>query len=328
MSTPFFEKLLSGREYSPLIVVESTLEQSNFLLLKEFVIRAGLSNRRVIWLTTENSVASLEKDLPGELRIVYVDAYTNVYAKKNDNSRQSPSLYVLKNASDLKEAEVLLKKLTQSTNVPYTLVLDSVSSFIRDSPVKTFKFIKNIVDETKEPSNVIATYHADVPDPTGSSGYSALPHISSAFSQLASTRVVVKNVLEQDPLDFEGPQEYITESSNSLATGKCEIEHKRKSGKVVRERIIFEVTPTGGLSISTIVDKPVIPEPESETPEVDPMANLSFNLNLTEEQRKAKNEVVLPYLKTQENEVSGAIYYEPDEADDFDDEDPDEDLNI
>lgn len=92
----------------------------------------------------------------------------------------------------------------------------------------------------------------------------------------------------------------------------------------------------------------------------DPTANLSFNLNLTEEQRRAKNDTVLPYLKTQGEklvhrhvrlrtvsqwldresswltimnpvhviESTGAIYYEPDAADDFDDDDPDDDLTI
>lgn len=91
----------------------------------------------------------------------------------------------------------------------------------------------------------------------------------------------------------------------------------------------------------------------------DPTANLSFNLNLTEEQRRAKNDTVLPYMKTQGDnpvsdsfvvmsvshfnhelrwlisiilvfalESSGAIYYEPDAADDFDDDDPDDDLTI
>ncbi|KAK9768319.1 hypothetical protein K7432_001120 [Basidiobolus ranarum] len=242
MSASLLEKLLSGREYSPLIVLQDTLEQSSFILLQEFVVKAVSSNRRIIWLTTETSVTSLERYLPKEIRVVYIDAYSNVFASESDHPKHSPSLYVLKDASDLNEAETLIKRLTQSTNVPYTLVLDSLSSFIRDSTTKTFRFVKNLVADVKEPSNILATYHGDIPDTSSASGYPTLPHISSAFSQLASTKIIVKNILERDPLDYEEeePREYITEHSNSLTVGKCELEHKRKSGKVVREVMVHE----------------------------------------------------------------------------------------
>ncbi|KAI9318925.1 hypothetical protein BX666DRAFT_2025271 [Dichotomocladium elegans] len=64
----------------------------------------------------------------------------------------------------------------------------------------------------------------------------------------------------------------------------------------------------------------------------DPMTNLSFNLSLTDDQRRAKGNVVLPYMNVQQQDHTyhsiGTIYYEPDAGDDFDDEDPDEDLDI
>ncbi|KIM23551.1 hypothetical protein M408DRAFT_253234 [Serendipita vermifera MAFF 305830] len=64
----------------------------------------------------------------------------------------------------------------------------------------------------------------------------------------------------------------------------------------------------------------------------DPTQNLSFNLNLTVEQQASRAQVPLPYAHTGEGSVSTAsaptIYYDPDSADDFDDEDPDEDLDL
>ena len=85
----------------------------------------------------------------------------------------------------------------------------------------------------------------------------------------------------------------------------------------------------------------------------DPAAHLSFNLTLTEEQREAKEKLLLPYLKAQggfsclclplwfnrnsiDNVAVGggagggptSIYYTPDSDDDFDEEDPDDDLDI
>ncbi|KAH9946665.1 hypothetical protein B0H21DRAFT_779009 [Amylocystis lapponica] len=71
----------------------------------------------------------------------------------------------------------------------------------------------------------------------------------------------------------------------------------------------------------------------------DPTQNLSFNLNLTPEQQQSRAKVPLPYAHEGLNfPVPGqahehrnnpaAILYDPDSADDIDDDDPDEDLDI
>jgi hypothetical protein len=54
---------------------------------------------------------------------------------------------------------------------------------------------------------------------------------------------------------------------------------------------------------------------------------LSFNLSLTDKQKQAKSEVELPYMKAQDV-GSGTIHYQLEEVDDFDEEDPDDDLDI
>ncbi|EGD72432.1 hypothetical protein PTSG_00451 [Salpingoeca rosetta] len=65
----------------------------------------------------------------------------------------------------------------------------------------------------------------------------------------------------------------------------------------------------------------------------DPLTNLTFSLKLTEEEKAMRARTALPYAKTREEKQralagTGAIYYEPDDVDDFDDEDPDDDLDI
>ncbi|KZS92975.1 hypothetical protein SISNIDRAFT_508482 [Sistotremastrum niveocremeum HHB9708] len=66
----------------------------------------------------------------------------------------------------------------------------------------------------------------------------------------------------------------------------------------------------------------------------DPTKNISFNLSLTEEQQKSRSQVPLPYAHTSDPATSGSgnraseILYDPDSADDIDDDDPDEDLDI
>lgn len=66
----------------------------------------------------------------------------------------------------------------------------------------------------------------------------------------------------------------------------------------------------------------------------EPLApRLSFNLNLTPEQQQSRANVPLPYAHKGESDrrasqSSGAILYDPDSADDIDDDDPDDDLDI
>ncbi|KZV71314.1 hypothetical protein PENSPDRAFT_578022 [Peniophora sp. CONT] len=68
-----------------------------------------------------------------------------------------------------------------------------------------------------------------------------------------------------------------------------------------------------------------------ETVTANPAQNLSFNLDLTPNQQQARASVPLPYAhsgNTATPATPGAIYYDPDSADDIDDDDPDEDLDI
>ncbi|CUA71559.1 hypothetical protein RSOLAG22IIIB_04678 [Rhizoctonia solani] len=69
-----------------------------------------------------------------------------------------------------------------------------------------------------------------------------------------------------------------------------------------------------------------VPELVNTAPGID---NLSFNLQLSDAQQQARANVPLPY--TNEGKAStgdGEIIYIPDQADDFDDDDPDDDLYI
>ncbi|KAF9460848.1 hypothetical protein BDZ94DRAFT_1169030 [Collybia nuda] len=64
----------------------------------------------------------------------------------------------------------------------------------------------------------------------------------------------------------------------------------------------------------------------------DPTQNISFNLTLTPSQQQSRAQVPLPYAHEGKplgkQTTHAAIYYDPDSADDIDDDDPDEDLDI
>ena len=74
-----------------------------------------------------------------------------------------------------------------------------------------------------------------------------------------------------------------------------------------------------------------IPTP-STSRQVDPAANLTFDLRLSEREKEARSQVVLPYTSAQQREeadqqATGEIFYEADEMD-FEDSDPDDDLDF
>ncbi|KAG5342419.1 hypothetical protein C0989_002254 [Termitomyces sp. Mn162] len=66
----------------------------------------------------------------------------------------------------------------------------------------------------------------------------------------------------------------------------------------------------------------------------DPTQNISFNLSLTPSQQESRAQVPLPYVHEGDpmnrgnRDATAAIFYDPDSADDIDDDDPDEDLDI
>ncbi|XP_041924991.1 elongator complex protein 5 isoform X1 [Alosa sapidissima] len=110
---------------------------------------------------------------------------------------------------------------------------------------------------------------------------------------------------------------------------------RTKSGKVLQEEELFSVQEDLTITVHSKVSHavPTQAEPDSEA---DPTANLTFNLHLSEMEREAKEKVALPFVFSHEKKSAllnpgqgaGRILYEPDENDDFDQEDPDEDLDV
>ena len=54
----------------------------------------------------------------------------------------------------------------------------------------------------------------------------------------------------------------------------------------------------------------------------------TFNVNLTENEKKEKNEVALPYIKSNEEKRKDLIEVDQEDIDELYDEDPDDDLDI
>ncbi|KAJ1725382.1 hypothetical protein LPJ53_000420 [Coemansia erecta] len=169
---------------------------------------------------------------------------------------------------------------------------------------------------------------------------------------------------------------FISLGDNDFWRGLARLEHKRQSGKVGFEVSTFEISTKTGLPKFSPIDVSAaaqqalsehvpealasLPEPkpasatatatatvaaaaarsqetrDSPAMSADPTANLSFNLSLTDKQRRDKANVELPYLEAQVISDAGTgtgaggseIHYQLDDEDDWDNEDPDDDLEI
>lgn len=177
-------------------------------------------------------------------------------------------------------------------------------------------------------------YHGDVRLPTEKQ-----PTMADALDRAAGVVLRLSPVKEKVRVDQSGfvaqtAFGYLTLTSNGRGA-VCDIEWRRKSGKVQYATEGYTFTPYKGLTVHTVRDEneqqkedAKMVDKDIKPAENDPAANLSFNLTLTETQRRAKDNVVLPYTQQQQGGGGGQIYYEPDAGDDFDDEDPDDDLDI
>lgn len=109
---------------------------------------------------------------------------------------------------------------------------------------------------------------------------------------------------------------------------------RSKSGKVVQDEEIFSIRDDLTVIVLSRQLGPKQNDPEEQ--EMDPTANLTFNLRLSDKERKAREKLALPFVFSKEKKTallhsgpgSGRILYEPDANDDYDQEDPDDDLDV
>ncbi|KAG1141405.1 hypothetical protein G6F37_000801 [Rhizopus arrhizus] len=278
--------------------------------------RALKNNKSLVVLLTETSPKVWKKQFESTKDIHIIDCYTDPYGWDNVNkANDDPNVQLINNITDI-ENSILLPLIKQ----------------------RHYLWYLNL--------KLINLHHFDIKLPT-KNGLS----MQESINKLATVTIKLEALKERTHFDTQAaltgftPQDtfsYLTTTSNAITKGGIvHIEWRKKSGKVTYETNgflvrdgILQVVPASQLT--GVVEVENQPEEMQVDNQPDPAANLSFNLSLTDEQRKAKENLVLPYYKAQQLEVSveeqkkqgGLIYYDPDAADDFDDEDPDDDLDI
>lgn len=193
----------------------------------------------------------------------------------------------------------------------------------------------------------MVTYHQDVPELPQQSPYSPTPiseltYLATSiitlhsFSHVLAQKAARDRSLAPPVFGLEEEQEGVLlgRLDRLVGTGKAEgivieLEHRRKSGRGVLEWYLLppasRYSPQHLKEIVTLLDDNVLYNPPMEQ---DPGADdeeptSTFELGLTDRQRREREGVVLPYFDAQHNDgpgEGGRILYDMGEEDDFDEE--------
>ena len=357
-------KLLSQQSHtSPFTLVLDTLEQPSTRLLREYLRRAKSAKGLVtIFLAFETFVkpANVDYFVPchdvGEglgWERISRDVGETVRKSGGKSKHFIPSICAGTELRDFPEFLVVIDSLTTlaclSMDTASKLNLTTfLSTLLQPSSTQ----LKRHEQDPPPAVSLVAVYHTDVPLSTSRDAYSPTPQ--SLLSYLATTLITVhclaillaENSAHAKSLaapsfglsgDAEGqivglkPTQFTRLKSEERGL-VLELEHRRKSGRGVREWFFLPESPIVSKSgvqgfretVTLLDDHPLFRRPteEGEDPEQE-LSGMTFELGLTERQRLEREGVVLPYFDAQKaggGGEGGRILYDMGIEDDFDEE--------
>ncbi|CDO91938.1 unnamed protein product [Kluyveromyces dobzhanskii CBS 2104] len=166
---------------------------------------------------------------------------------------------------------------------------------------------------------ILATYHQSIPT-WRSPEFENYPAAIQLLQFIANTVIEVtpKTSIDEDDLEADLSRFVIPRNLNSHIF-YVTLTNKRKSGRAIKNKF--------SINSKTHEYEYVIEKQEEHVEESPEMFEglTTFNLNTSEKQKLAKDQVELPYLEAQSFNSGGAIVYEFEKDDDYDEEDPYED---
>ncbi|XP_052008420.1 elongator complex protein 5-like [Xyrauchen texanus] len=292
--------VLQGKEAGGLIIIQDTVKYSGRGILKCFINAALKRDEDVHVLGFETS----EEELHAGLDSSCVQKLHFHKGFPDPLGWTGKSLFTVETFTTQEIIRVVKETQDPRSSV---LIIDSLSLVLRHhDPVVICKRLHEL-KKGGVIKTIIGLLHSDL----HSQG------IVSILCHLASTVISVASV-------------------NNERHAVAKTTRSTKSGKVLQEEEYFNVSEDATLSVQARPHQPGHAQKELDVAEADPTSNLTFNLRLSEEEKKAKEKVALPFVFSQEKKSallrpspgSGRIMYEPDANDDFDEEDPDDDLDV
>lgn len=281
-------RVLTFRDHSPFIVFTDTILQSAYSLL----LHAENNARQAKW-----NVIRIGWQAESDVRTITDSPLGN------------------------KSIDLILKEIKAKCQGKTVLTIPDLNDFLSSSGAHFSSFLSTLLSYGV---TLLCVFHTDIPNP----GYpNHLPQPFTLLNYLATSIVKVESLehhklrVEAErvsktssvDLDLEGVDVFIPLGSNSESLF-INFEHRRKSGRGVVEECTFINNQFA--QIDTVTTK----EKEEEL-------DVTFRIELSDREKEVRDKLVLPHFKAQEGyQDTGHIYYEVDSGDDFDHEDPDDDM--
>ena len=209
----------------------------------------------------------------------------------------------------LKFPDCLLKEVDPIKQI---IVIDSLTDLlIFQNPATIASLIRKLKQKASNKAKLFLVLHRDCLD----------ENTSEAIQQLATT------IIDTEKLDE-------AETFPKL----CKISHRKLGGKMVISKEVVKMDVSGNIKVEAFKEdkskSKYIDEDDSDEV-IDKLT--TFNIGTSKNKEKeAKEKLVLPFYKEEQREGEvkiqgedpGKIYYEPDSGDDWDDDDPDDDLDF
>lgn len=289
-ATVLLTRLLSLRENSSFHLILDSLTQSSFYLLNEYAHHLS-NNHKLIYLSFET---------------VNRPPYASEFLDCTEIETEKVLLLIKSHS----------KKTSPSSKL--VVVIDSLNYI----PNETLgQYIANIVGPNVV---LIATYHTNCVEPF--IRHKNYPSSLSLLTYIASTMFEVEPLLNQsidneslgrDVLRLNFP---INAQLNSN-TFKLTLTNRRKSGR----SLIYKFSINGESHTYEVLNDTAESKDEDEEEMLKDLT--TFNLATSSKQKLAREQVELPFMQAQETlgSAGGAIVYEFEKDDDYDEEDPYED---
>lgn len=223
------------------------------------------------------------------------------------------------------------------------VIIDSLNALASSSPQNLSTFLTSIITPAV---SLVATYHVDVPVilPRTWNEYEPHPftilcHLATAILRVSSLQQEIERQRARNRSLVE-PEWGLREDREGVIVGLhdktipvkqedkggvvIDMELRRRSGRTVTEKFILLPSPgskTARVCLKTDHYMFAAPTDHGQEGEEDPES--TFNLGLTEKQRKDREGIVLPYFDAQTDigaGEGGRILYEMVPEDDFDEE--------
>ncbi|KAL4884056.1 Elongator complex protein 5 [Aspergillus karnatakaensis] len=326
-------KLLSLRDTaSPLTVLLDSLEQPAAPLIKEYIRRARLSKVHITLIAFETL-----KPFDG------VDVFVRAWRKTSlEIAREVGAAYKPDPSNGPNRRRLILidsiNPLLHSTRLDKNFHLSTfLSSFIVPAGPST----------AKPDTSLVVTFHQDVPGRPAQSPYSPSPlsiltYLATtviklhSFSHILAQKAARGRSLVPPVFGLEEEQDGVLLGRLDKPSGKdsaqgvvLEMEYRRKSGRGVLEWYLLPpASRYPATQVKEIVmlldDHPLYRPPEEfDSGEKNEEPESTFELRLTDRQRRDREGIVLPYFDAQQGDgpgEGGRILYDMGEEDDFDEE--------